>query len=224
MPRMIGSHTAVNLASQISSLVHHFHLQTNFGHAITDNASENRACLNLLAEELAFDAGKRHVLCVGHIINLVAHKVLFGSDVESFVQELESNATAESVELASWRRKGPIGKLHNLIKYILHSTERQDAFLSMQTLPTEPSLTHPRRSQQPLHLIRDNLTRWNSWYDAAVRAIELRDAIDEFTEYELTDYRQKAARYERRTHGQVAIQKNPPKASTLFHDKLDTDD
>ena len=39
----------------------HFNLQDRFGYAITDNASENHACLNLLAEELAFDAGKRHV-------------------------------------------------------------------------------------------------------------------------------------------------------------------
>jgi hypothetical protein len=59
---------------------------------------------------------------MGHIINLVAHKVLFGSDVESFEHELESNVTAEVIELDSWRRKGPIGKLYNLIRYICHST------------------------------------------------------------------------------------------------------
>jgi hypothetical protein len=80
--------------------------------------------MNLLATELAFNASIRLVLCMGYIINLVAHKVLFGSDVESFEHELEATATAESVELLTWRRKGPIGKLHNLIRYILHSTER----------------------------------------------------------------------------------------------------
>jgi hypothetical protein len=124
LPRMRGSHTAVNLSDQLSALIQYFDLEQRFGYAITDNASENRACLNLLAEDLAFDAGKRHVLCMGHIINLVAHKVLFGSDVESFEHELESSVTAEVMELASWRRKGPIGKLHNLIRYIMFSSTR----------------------------------------------------------------------------------------------------
>jgi hypothetical protein len=61
----------------------------------------------------------------------VAYKVLFGSDVESFEYELEATPTAESVELLTWRRKGLISKLHNLIRYILHSTERQDVFASI---------------------------------------------------------------------------------------------
>jgi hypothetical protein len=120
MLRMRGAHTAANLSSQLSTLIQHFNLQTSFGYAITDNTSENRACLDLLAKSLHFDAGKRHVLCMGHIINLVAHKVLFGSDVESFEHELESNVIAEAIELDSWRRKGPINKLYNLIRYICH--------------------------------------------------------------------------------------------------------
>jgi hypothetical protein len=131
---MRGTHTAVNLAAQLSTLVRHFNIENRFGYAVTDNASENRACLNLLADELAFNAGKRHMLCVGHIINLVAHKVLFGSDAEAFELELQSKVTAEAVELASWRRKGPIGKLHNLIRYIMFNSTRQEAFIRLQEI------------------------------------------------------------------------------------------
>jgi hypothetical protein len=40
-------------------------------------------------------------LYIGHNINLIAYKVLFGSDVESFEDELKHNVTAEIVELAS---------------------------------------------------------------------------------------------------------------------------
>jgi hypothetical protein len=128
---MRGTHTAVNLASQLSTLVRHFNIENRFGYAVTDDASKNRACLNLLADELAFNAGKRHVLYVGHIINLVAHKVLFGSDAEAFELELQSKVTAEAVELASWRHKGPIGKLHNLIRYIMFNSTRQEAFIRL---------------------------------------------------------------------------------------------
>jgi hypothetical protein len=38
---------------------------------------------------------------MGHVINLVAHKVLFGTDVESLEYELEHAVTAEAVKLAA---------------------------------------------------------------------------------------------------------------------------
>jgi hypothetical protein len=101
MPRMQGSYTAVNLKGQIFGLVQYFGLENTFGYTITDNASENRVCLNLLAEDLAFNTGKRYVLCIEHVINLIAHKVLFGSDVESFEHKLKHAVTAEAVKLAA---------------------------------------------------------------------------------------------------------------------------
>lgn len=66
----------------------------------------------------------------------MAYKVLFGSDVESFEHEL-GNVTAEVVELMTWRRKGPIGKLHNLIRYITYSPTRRDAFIRLQEVAIE---------------------------------------------------------------------------------------
>ncbi|KAM0688742.1 hypothetical protein Q7P36_010817 [Cladosporium allicinum] len=207
-------------STKILGVMRYFDLEKTFSYVITDNASENQACLNLLAEDLAFDAGKRHVLCIGHVINLIAYKVLFGSDVESFEHELEHAVTAEAVELATWCRKGPISKLHNLICYILHSSERQDAFLALQSTAHELSEDVEYTLRSPLRLIRDNVTRWNSWYDAAVHTIELCDAINEFTEAELADYRQRLTRYERRSQ----VQKDPPKPPSIFHDKLHPDD
>jgi hypothetical protein len=221
LPRMRGSHTAVNLSDQLSALIQYFDLEQRFSYAITDNASKNRACLNLLAEDLAFDAGKRHVLCMGHIINLVAHKVLFGSDVESFEHELKSSVTAKVMELASWRRKGPIGKLHNLIRYVMFSSTRQEAFIKLQEVAIENQAVEALESlHQPLYLIRNNAMRWNSWYDAAERAIKLRQFIDEFTDDELADYYAKVARFESRSNSQ----REPPKAPSLLDDKLTPND
>jgi hypothetical protein len=84
LPTMHSSHTAVSLSTKLSSILDYFNLWQSFGYAITNNASENHACLNLLAKELGFNAAERHVLCMGYIINLIAYKILFGSDVESF--------------------------------------------------------------------------------------------------------------------------------------------
>jgi hypothetical protein len=131
LPRIQGSHTAVNLSEQLALILRHFKLQHSFSNVITDNASENAACLDLLGDELLIDTRKRHVRCMGHIINLVAQQVLFGEDVESF-EDSVTNVTAEEVELRTWRQKGPIGKLHNLIRFICHSEARRSLFLKVQ--------------------------------------------------------------------------------------------
>lgn len=127
LPRIAGAHTTASLSTQLVSILDFYNLRESFGYAVTDNASKNRACLDILLKELGFSAPQRYVRCIGHVINLVAHKVLFGSNVESFEHEL-SNVTAEVVELMTWRRKGLIGKLHNLIRYITHSVGRREAF------------------------------------------------------------------------------------------------
>jgi hypothetical protein len=221
MPRMTGAHTAVNVASQISTLLRHFNLQTRFSYAITNNASKNGACIDILAKELGIDADERHVLCIGHIINLVAYEVLFGVDVEAFELELESNVTAELVELVTWRRKGPIGKLHNLIRYITHSTKRRNAFKAIQKRYLESRREHPDEPIRLLELVPDNITRWNSWYDATERAVKLRPSIDEFVDAELLDYNVKLTRYAGRSQQST---KAPPKEPSLIHDRLSSDD
>jgi hypothetical protein len=223
MPSMKSAHTAVNIASQLSTLLDHYNLRESFGNAVTDNATENAGCLRLVIKHCNLDESeteKRHVRCIGHIINLVAHQVLFNTDAEAFEHELESTVTAEAIELASWRRKGPIGKLYNIIRYITHSTQRRNVFLSVQSIVMDPLQDQPESEKGPLDLIRDNVTRWNSWYDAAIRTLKLRHAIDEFIDYELVEYHQKVARHERRSTTDVA----PPKVPLLLRDQLSSDD
>jgi len=60
----------------------------------------------------------------------------------------------------------------------------------------------------------------NSWYDAAVRALKLRHAIDEFVDHELVEYHQKVARYERRSTADAS----PPEIPPLLRDQLSSDD
>ena len=220
--RMSGTHTGVSIAKQLKAILDHFRISEKFGYAIADNASENTACLNHLSELLNIDLDKRRVMCIGHVINLVAQECLFGSDVEAFEEEIQ-NATAEEVELQHWRRRGPIRKLHNLIRYISHSSNRKDLLEKIQRLQVD----RQHYSEDSLHdnpriyaLIRDNLTRWNSWYDAAARAVKLRVAIEEFVDHELGDYHAAMARYSKgRSQGRKA-----PKAPKLLDDVLDADD
>ena len=70
--QMLGSHTALNLSEQLSEILRHFKLKDSFGNAVTDNASKNAACLELLSNELKIDLSKRHIRYMGYVINLVA--------------------------------------------------------------------------------------------------------------------------------------------------------
>lgn len=99
----------------------------------------------------------------------MAYQVLFNSDVKAFEHELESTVTAKIVELASWRKKGPISKLYNIIRYITHSTQRRNVFLSIQTVARNLLRNRPESDKGPYDLIRDNVTRWNSSSLAMVR-------------------------------------------------------
>lgn len=224
LPRMQGAHTALNLSQQLSSVLRHFKLQESFGNAVTDNASENAACLDLLGDELDVDTSKRHVRCMGHVINLVAQEILFGQDAESF-EESVTNVTAMEVELQMWRKKGPIGKLHNLIRYIFSSESRRALFEKVQREQPEVLRSERLRSKEAYELKHDNLTRWNSWYDAAERAMDQRHAIDSTVEQELEDYYQKLARFNVRNASQSTSQTAvAPKQPILLLDRLDNDD
>jgi hypothetical protein len=70
-------------------------------------------------------------------------------------------------EMERWRRCGALGKLHNFVVYIQRSTIRIQRF---------KKLSHGRA------LVRDNSTRWNSWYAMIKCAVGpgVREAISRY--------------------------------------------
>lgn len=109
--------------------------------------------------------------CNGHIINLVVQAFLFGRisddiDYLGTLNEEGSTHVSTTEELDTWRKIGPLEKLHNIIIYITKTPQRKQKFKKL-----EP------------HLLtrRDNGTRWNSWFnmlDCAIERIKL--AINQF--------------------------------------------
>jgi hypothetical protein len=126
-----SSHTGVSIAKQIHAILIHFRISDNFGYAITDNASKNTACLDHLLELLKVDLDKRRVMCIGHVINLVAQQYLWGSDIDAFEEEL-TNVTTEEIELREWRKRGPISKLYDLIRYACYLSKRKELLKMIQ--------------------------------------------------------------------------------------------
>ena len=93
-----------------------------------DNASNNDTMLQMVAEELAkeeiqYDPVLHHLRCNGHIINLSIQAFLFESHLDAFNKNMDSEDEPTEEELANWCRFGPLGKIHNLVKYILQTPQ-----------------------------------------------------------------------------------------------------
>src|SRR5690348_8736732 len=114
----------------------------------------------------------RRLRCVGHMLNLVAREILFGNDPDALQEEIRP-AKEELKDLEIWRKKGPIGKLHNIVKYISWSSQRQHLFEEIQEIEIA-RLPDNDPAKKICKLVEDQETRWNSSYDMIERAVMLR--------------------------------------------------
>jgi hypothetical protein len=119
---------------------------------------------------IKYDPFHHRLRCSGHIINLAVKSFLFVTDNETLeaddAEEITDRWLKSTIkEIEQWRKKGPLGKLHNFIVFVQKSTQRMQKFLA---------LSHNR------HLARDNSTRWNSWYHMLEVALLLKDAIIDY--------------------------------------------
>ncbi len=104
-----------------------------------DNASTNDTLMEYIAEDLedegiAYDPRQHRLRCNGHIINLAICAFLFGKHQGAERQadgaiELQDGQSIQ--ELNIWRRLGLLGKLHNIIVYIMASPQRIQAFTEL---------------------------------------------------------------------------------------------
>lgn len=76
--------------------------------------------------------------------------------------------TPSALEIQEWRRRGPLGKLHNIVVFIQRSPQRSENFKTYSAGRLIP---------------RDNSTRWNSWFRMLDTALKegMQPALDVYT-------------------------------------------
>ena len=119
-----------------------------------DGASNNDVMVRKLAETLLSDAvhynlEHRRLRCNGHIINLAVQAFLLGK-TPSVIQHCSEDDGFSASTLAESRRMGPLGKLHNIVVYIMSSPQRIQSF---------------KKLDGGALVQRDNSTRCNLWYN-----------------------------------------------------------
>ncbi|KAK5994684.1 Putative AC9 transposase-like protein [Cladobotryum mycophilum] len=174
-----GAHSGEKLATTLKEVIYDWGIQDQLGTIISDNASNNDTCLLHLFNALdpsmtEEDIGERRIRCYGHILNLVARAYLYGQNSESFEQESQLHILADHLDddLEHWRKKGPIGKLHNIVKFIRASPQRTEEF--KKSVPedyNDGDFMLVDESDRELELIINNETRWNSTYLMIERAL-----------------------------------------------------
>jgi hypothetical protein len=121
--------------------------------------------------------------CFGHILNLVAQAFLYGDGAASFELQSEAYGLLERVEedLEHWRAKGPVGKLHNIVKFIRASPQRTEAFKAHAREQEEADIYKlAEESTAELEVIQNNATRWNSTYMMIERALIKQSELNNF--------------------------------------------
>lgn len=85
------------------------------GYFTLDNAENNDTAMDVIGAELGFNGRLRQGRCLGHTITLSARALLYGRNTDAFEQQLSGAEALSDTEYARWRKKGPVGKLHNIV-------------------------------------------------------------------------------------------------------------
>ena len=143
MAQMKHTHTAEDIAPVLLRTIETYGIDPDqIGVYIADNVHANDNAIAIVLERLGSQdlPATRRGRCFGHIVNLIAQAFLFGNELKGIYEAtnaVNENTAYDSVEmrrvLVEWRKKGPIGKLHNLIVNIRSSPQKREEFKRILT-------------------------------------------------------------------------------------------
>jgi len=158
----IGRHSGTNIATEILQTFETFGIKDKIGYFTLDNANNNDTALESIGKELGFDGARRRGRCFGHTVNLSAKALLFGNNTDAFEDQLSGAEPLAEAEYELWRRKGPVGKLHNFVVDVHRSDRLTYLLKELQEYDISRSDDPKIRSKSPLSVVLDNDTRWLS--------------------------------------------------------------
>jgi hypothetical protein len=218
LPQIEGRHCGENLAGRVSEIIYEYGFEGRVGYFVTDNAESNDTCLEELATELGFNKQHHRLRCCGHIINLVARSILFGTDADAFEEDCQADKELQD-EMRLWRAKGPIGKLHNIVHWVQRSGQRIDKLHKLQSIENTALGLEDRSTYD---VITDNATRWNSSEAMMERGYQLRNPLDSLVQAEVTEWDQYVAM--RTGSGTRPMPKRSRKKPAIVDDKMSSED
>ncbi|RYN63892.1 hypothetical protein AA0119_g13373 [Alternaria tenuissima] len=183
LPQLTGTHSGESIASVVIQTLNHFGInKATVGYFVLDNASNNNAAVEAIAQQMGFNAVNRRLRCAPHTLNLIGQILLWGKDSSSYDNDLAEFAV-ESEYISEWRYDGPLGVLMAIVNYI--KTPQQYAlFADFQRLAhRELPVDAPADKRKILKPVKPVVTRWNSYYSCFKRAVQLQSAINAYANH-----------------------------------------
>jgi hypothetical protein len=130
-----GAHSGENMAGILLQIFNEYGIRNQIGYFMADNHEANDTCVDYVLQELypwmtAIQWRKRRLRCTGHIINICADAFLMGKDAEKIAREMDTALREGDIKRVGelWRKRGALGRLHNIVKYIRGSPQRREFF------------------------------------------------------------------------------------------------
>jgi len=194
-----GSHTGASIADHLFAVLHDYQIcGSQIAYFASDNAANNHTALQHLQPKIAdLHPVTSRLRCAGHIYNLVCNAILYGYNEEASFdasQSVDEPADCDSAtvtnfdaainiddderRLREWRKKGPIGRLHNTMVHINHNPHRRGLFERRQRDVLDEA-GDPLNTKIYRAIVNGGI-RWNSTYLMIKRAIKLKEAIHNY--------------------------------------------
>ncbi|KAJ6437048.1 cerato-platanin [Purpureocillium lavendulum] len=179
VPELTVRHFGANIGHEIIEILESYEIpDEKIGYFTLDNAPSNDTAMDTIGERFKFLGRGRRGRCFGHVINLVVKAILFGNDADAFESQLRNGDVLATTEHELWRKKGPVGKLHNLVVGIHRSDILTSLLRNIQRLEFDASEDPRVRNRKPLKVVVDNETRWLSQLYMIRRALKLRPYLE----------------------------------------------
>lgn len=136
---VIGEHSGENMAGVLLDLFRDYKISGSIGYFMADNAESNDTCIEAILRALypgmsAKQRKARRLRCFGHITNLCAQAFIVGKDAERVCKDLATAYREMDFKKVEelWRKRGAVGLLHNLVRYIRMTPQRRRFFESIK--------------------------------------------------------------------------------------------
>lgn len=135
---LMGEHSGENMAEVLLQIFKDYKISGRIGYFMADNATSNDTCIDAVLRGLYPNMSekqrkRRRLRCFGHIVNLCARAFLIGKDGAKVCKELDIAYRDGDLKKIGelWRKRGAIGRLHNIVRYIRASPQRRQFFRSI---------------------------------------------------------------------------------------------
>ncbi|KAG7413394.1 putative AC transposase [Fusarium oxysporum f. sp. raphani] len=177
---LVGEHSGENMADVLLHIFDDYGISGRIGYFMADNASSNDACIDLVLKALYPNMSRKHrvrrrLRCFGHIVNVCAQAFIMGKDASKTCKDLDSAyREGDYTRIRElWKKRGAIGRLHNIVRYIRASPQRRQFFRSIQ-------ISGDLAAFDGLELVQSQSTRWNSYFLSIGRALNVKERIQLF--------------------------------------------